>query len=183
MRRNPFDPKLLTMKPANGAWLVTDGRQTLASFAKEDDAKTAIKVMQYYGFNCQCETGGCTTSRKTTEPLAASRESTAKPQAACGPYNSCMKSHTEYLTFNVPSKMAFVNITPQVEEAVRKSGVQEGLVLVQRDAHHRQRLHQRRRARPAPRLRQVAGAAGPVQPRPATTTTTTAPARTTPTPT
>jgi secondary thiamine-phosphate synthase enzyme len=40
-----------------------------------------------------------------------------------------MKSHTEYLTMNVPSKMAFVNITPQVEEAVRKSGVAEGLVL------------------------------------------------------
>ncbi len=40
-----------------------------------------------------------------------------------------MKAHTEYLTMNVPSKMAFVNITPQVEEAVRKSGVVEGLVL------------------------------------------------------
>jgi secondary thiamine-phosphate synthase enzyme len=40
-----------------------------------------------------------------------------------------MKSYTEYLTFNIPSKMAFVNITPQVEEAVRKSGVREGLVL------------------------------------------------------
>ena len=40
-----------------------------------------------------------------------------------------MKFMTEYLTFNIPSKMAFVNITPQVEEAVRKSGVQEGLVL------------------------------------------------------
>ena len=40
-----------------------------------------------------------------------------------------MKSHTEYLTFNLPSRTAFVNITPQVEEAVRKSGVTEGLVL------------------------------------------------------
>ena len=40
-----------------------------------------------------------------------------------------MKAHTEYLTFNIPSKMAFVNITPEVEKAVRKSGVQEGLVL------------------------------------------------------
>src|ERR1041385_1505539 len=37
-----------------------------------------------------------------------------------------MKSYTEYLTFNIPSKMAFVNITPQVEEAVRKSGGLEG---------------------------------------------------------
>ena len=41
-----------------------------------------------------------------------------------------MKSHTEYLTFNIPSKMAFQNITPQVAAAVGKSGVREGLVLV-----------------------------------------------------
>ena len=41
-----------------------------------------------------------------------------------------MKSHTEHLTFNVPKRMDFVNITPQVEEAVKKSGVQEGLCLV-----------------------------------------------------
>ena len=40
-----------------------------------------------------------------------------------------MKSLTEYLTFNIPSKMAFLNITPQVEEVVRRSGVAEGLVL------------------------------------------------------
>src|SRR5262245_17615714 len=40
-----------------------------------------------------------------------------------------MKSFTEYLTFNLPERMAFVNITPQVKEAVRKSGVTEGLVL------------------------------------------------------
>lgn len=43
-----------------------------------------------------------------------------------------MKAHTQYLTLNVPSKMAFINITPQVEEAVRDSGVQEGMVLVNR---------------------------------------------------
>jgi len=41
-----------------------------------------------------------------------------------------MKTRTEYLTFNLPTKMGFLNITPQVEEAVRMSGVQEGLVLV-----------------------------------------------------
>ncbi len=40
-----------------------------------------------------------------------------------------MKSYTEYLTFNLPARMAFENITPRVEEIVRKSGVQEGLVL------------------------------------------------------
>ena len=40
-----------------------------------------------------------------------------------------MKSHTEYLTFNVPARMGFVNITDACEEAVRKSGVQEGMLL------------------------------------------------------
>jgi secondary thiamine-phosphate synthase enzyme len=40
-----------------------------------------------------------------------------------------VKSHTEYLTFNIPSKMAFVNITPRVEQAIQKSTVREGLVL------------------------------------------------------
>ena len=41
-----------------------------------------------------------------------------------------MKSHTTYLTLNVPQRMDFVNITPQVEKAVRESGVSEGLCLV-----------------------------------------------------
>ena len=40
-----------------------------------------------------------------------------------------MKSHTEYLTLNIPSKMAFMNITSKVQEAIDKSGVNEGLVL------------------------------------------------------
>jgi len=41
-----------------------------------------------------------------------------------------MKSHTRYLTLEVPERMDFINITPQVEEAVRESGVREGLCLV-----------------------------------------------------
>src|SRR6516165_309067 len=41
-----------------------------------------------------------------------------------------MKSRTEYLTFNLPARMAFQNITLQVEQIVGDSGVQEGLVLV-----------------------------------------------------
>ncbi len=40
-----------------------------------------------------------------------------------------MKSHTEYLTMNLPTTTGFINITPQVDQAIRKSGVQEGLVL------------------------------------------------------
>ncbi len=41
-----------------------------------------------------------------------------------------MKSQTEYLTFNVPARMDFRNITPEVEQVVMQSGVQEGLCLV-----------------------------------------------------
>ena len=41
-----------------------------------------------------------------------------------------MKSLTEHLTFNIPARMAFLNITPQVETLVARSGIQEGLCLV-----------------------------------------------------
>jgi secondary thiamine-phosphate synthase enzyme len=41
-----------------------------------------------------------------------------------------MKSHTEHLTMHVTERMDFVNITPDVERAVRTSGVAEGLCLV-----------------------------------------------------
>jgi len=41
-----------------------------------------------------------------------------------------MNSHTEYLTFNVPARMDFINITPKIAEIVAGSGVSEGLVLV-----------------------------------------------------
>ena len=41
-----------------------------------------------------------------------------------------MKTHRKELWFNTPSRMAFVNITPQVEDALRESGVKEGLCLV-----------------------------------------------------
>ena len=41
-----------------------------------------------------------------------------------------MKSQTEYLTIEVPDRRAYLNITPQVAECLRRSGVQEGLCLV-----------------------------------------------------
>ena len=41
-----------------------------------------------------------------------------------------MKSYRRELWFNVPSRRGFVNITREVEQAVRDSGVREGLVLV-----------------------------------------------------
>ncbi|HQT95243.1 MAG TPA: secondary thiamine-phosphate synthase enzyme YjbQ, partial [Thermoanaerobaculaceae bacterium] len=41
-----------------------------------------------------------------------------------------MRSLTRYLTMTVPARMEFVNITEDVKRAVRESGVQEGLCLV-----------------------------------------------------
>ena len=41
-----------------------------------------------------------------------------------------MKSYREELFFNIPRRRGFVNITHNVEDALKKSGVQEGLVLV-----------------------------------------------------
>ncbi len=41
-----------------------------------------------------------------------------------------MKSFTKYLWFNTKARREFINITPQVEEAVIESKVKEGLCLV-----------------------------------------------------
>jgi secondary thiamine-phosphate synthase enzyme len=41
-----------------------------------------------------------------------------------------MKSHRKELWFNVPGRRAFLNITPDVMDALGESGVIEGLVLV-----------------------------------------------------
>jgi secondary thiamine-phosphate synthase enzyme len=41
-----------------------------------------------------------------------------------------MKSFRHELSFNLPERMAFVNVTPQVAECVTRSGVREGLCLV-----------------------------------------------------
>jgi secondary thiamine-phosphate synthase enzyme len=41
-----------------------------------------------------------------------------------------MKFHTEYLTFHTKKHREYIHITPQVEAAVKKSEVKEGMVLV-----------------------------------------------------
>jgi secondary thiamine-phosphate synthase enzyme len=41
-----------------------------------------------------------------------------------------MKSFRKELWFNVPSRRAMINITPQVEGCLQESGIKEGLVLV-----------------------------------------------------
>ena len=41
-----------------------------------------------------------------------------------------MKSQTRYLWINTQERQEFINITPEVEEEVKKSGVKDGLCLV-----------------------------------------------------
>ena len=41
-----------------------------------------------------------------------------------------MRSHTEYLSFNTRGHREYINITEDVEEALKKSKIQEGLALV-----------------------------------------------------
>ena len=41
-----------------------------------------------------------------------------------------MKSYRKELWFNIPARRGFVNITSNVEQCLRESGVKEGLVLV-----------------------------------------------------
>ena len=41
-----------------------------------------------------------------------------------------MKSYRKELWFNTPHRRDYINITPQVEQCLRESGIREGLVLV-----------------------------------------------------
>jgi secondary thiamine-phosphate synthase enzyme len=41
-----------------------------------------------------------------------------------------MKFHTEYRTFRTGKHREYLNMTPQVEDALRKSGIKEGMILV-----------------------------------------------------
>jgi secondary thiamine-phosphate synthase enzyme len=41
-----------------------------------------------------------------------------------------MRTRTEHLVMQLPERVGFINLTPEVERVVRESGVKEGLVLV-----------------------------------------------------
>jgi secondary thiamine-phosphate synthase enzyme len=41
-----------------------------------------------------------------------------------------MKTHTEYVEFQTKKRREYINITGEVERAVRRSGIREGMVLV-----------------------------------------------------
>ena len=50
--------------------------------------------------------------------------------AGHGNYSKIMKTYRKELWFNVPSRRGFINITSQVQDCLRESGIKEGLVLV-----------------------------------------------------
>src|SRR5262249_10934953 len=70
-----------------------------------------------------------------TPQLSADRDSSRAASNSRGTGNSeesagAMKSYREELTFETKTRHAYINITPQVEAALEKSGVKEGLCLV-----------------------------------------------------
>ena len=50
--------------------------------------------------------------------------------APMGRYHRPMRFHTEYLTFHTKTHRQFINITPEVNTALKKSEIQEGMILV-----------------------------------------------------
>src|SRR3989442_6391541 len=63
-------------------------------------------------------------------PNAHHFQSHLRPPSDWSLNNYLMKSLTEYLWFEVPDRRGFINITDTIEKLVRKSGVREGLCLV-----------------------------------------------------
>ena len=58
-----------------------------------------------------------------------------------------LKSYRKELYFNIPSRRGLVNITPQVQQAIRDSGIKEGLVLINAiDVYKRQSQYRSRAA-------------------------------------
>src|SRR5205814_5851337 len=65
--------------------------------------------------------GGLRHAARGSEPR--DRVASLRGRARRGGGRRRMKSHTTYLTMNVPARMDFVNITDTVAQAVAKSGV------------------------------------------------------------
>ena len=68
--------------------------------------------------------------RNNERPGAAATDAVGKSSQSPSENEQRMKSYRKELWFNIPSRRGFVNITSHVEEALRESGIQEGMVLV-----------------------------------------------------
>jgi secondary thiamine-phosphate synthase enzyme len=73
-------------------------------------------------------------SRADFAQLFVCRRGCVRGKNHCDPFevhdNPAMKSLTEHLWFETPHRRDYINITETVEKLLRKSGVQEGLCLV-----------------------------------------------------
>ena len=103
----------------SGRFVALAGRLDLAAIARLAPLQPDLFAVR--GSACDHSDRRKTVSRERVAELVQTIQESARTRN--------LKSHTEYLTMNVPKRMGFVNITPQVEAAVKKSGVQEGLVL------------------------------------------------------
>ena len=61
-------------------------------------------------------------SSLTRGPLSVKRQ---RPR-----YHRPMRFHTEYLKFQTKQHRQYINITPEVDAALKKSGIREGMILV-----------------------------------------------------
>jgi len=97
--------------PASGS----DPSRPLAGARSYTLGKVSSRPEQnpFYGWGCIC-------------PVFEKELPSGAPRGDHAP----MKTYRKELWFEVPARRAFINITPQVEAALRESGIQEGIALV-----------------------------------------------------
>ena len=76
--------------------------------------------------NSQCRNGATNSHRKPKSDVYRRGVSSQRFRG----YDRGMRFFTDYLTFRTKKLREYINITPQVEAALVKSGIQEGMVLV-----------------------------------------------------
>ena len=86
------------------------------SLCRSSDRTSTKCAWSTFGRRHGCEPRGPTLPARTRRPAL--------------PERMLMKSTTEHLTFTIPARRGFLNITPEVEAIVAKSGIREGLCLV-----------------------------------------------------
>src|SRR5690606_20282585 len=106
------------------SWACTAANEPTQS-AKAARATSGRRIIRV---SCFLVVEGC--SHLTPRPRRQQRRPAGLDAGPAADTLWAMKSRTEYLTFNIPARMDFLNITDRVEQVVRDSGVKEGLVLV-----------------------------------------------------
>jgi len=128
MRGQADLPQILAaLRPPSGLACRVDRGQENANEHRDDrspERPFSLAAPRYRSATAANSTG-------SPSPALGSLSFISKPPELSSPASSpSMKSLTEHLTFNLPARMAFLNITPQVEELVLRSGIREGLCLI-----------------------------------------------------